>query len=52
MDPAIDKSILWPLGLMFLAFALLFVATHLVALKNEVRARKIRAERLKAMGER
>jgi hypothetical protein len=37
---------------MFLAFVLLFVTTHLVALKNEVRERKIRAERLKALGQR
>ena len=47
--PAIHESILWPLGLMFLAFALLFVTVHLVSLKNEVRARKIRAEKLKSM---
>jgi heme exporter protein C len=50
--PTIDTSILWPLGLMFLAFTLLFIAAHLVALKNEVRARKIRAEKLKRMGAR
>jgi heme exporter protein C len=50
--PTIDKSILWPLGLMFLAFTLLFITAHLVALKNEVRARKIRAEKLKRMGAR
>jgi heme exporter protein C len=50
--PAIHESILWPLGLMFLAFALLFISTHLLALKNEVRERKLRAERLKAMGQR
>jgi heme exporter protein C len=50
--PAIDKSILWPLGLMFLAFTLLFITTHLVALKNEVRARKIRSEKIRAMGTR
>jgi hypothetical protein len=37
---------------MFLAFTLLFVTTHLLALKNEVRERKIRAERLKSMGQR
>jgi heme exporter protein C len=48
--PAIHESILWPLGLMFLAFTLFFVTLHLVALKNEVRARKIRAEKLKTMG--
>ena len=50
--PAIHESILWPLGLMFLAFALFFVTLHLVGIKNEVRARKIRAEKLKAMGDR
>ncbi len=50
--PAIHESILWPLGLMFLAFTLLFVSTHLLLLKNEVRARKIRTERLKVMGTR
>jgi heme exporter protein C len=49
--PSIDKSILWPLGLMFLAFALLFTSLHLVALKNEVRLRKIRAEKFKTLGQ-
>jgi heme exporter protein C len=48
--PAIDQSLLWPLGLMFLAFVLLFLTTHLVALKNEVRARKLRAEKMKQLG--
>jgi heme exporter protein C len=50
--PSIDPSLLWPLGLMFLAFVLLFITAHLVALKNEVRTRKIRAERLRTVGER
>ena len=50
--PAIHESILRPLGLMFLAFSLFFITLHLVALKNEVRARKVRAEKLKAMGTR
>jgi heme exporter protein C len=50
--PAIHESLLWPLGLMFLAFTLLFISTHLLALKNEVRDRKIRAERLKTIGHR
>lgn len=49
--PAIDPSILLPLGLMFLAFTLLFVSTHLLGLKNEVRERKIRAERIKQLGQ-
>jgi heme exporter protein C len=48
--PAIHESILWPLGLMFLAFVLLFTVVHLTALKNEVRARKLRAEKLKSLG--
>ncbi len=47
--PTIDKSILWPLGLMFLACTLFFITVHLLALKNEVRERKIRAERLKTL---
>jgi heme exporter protein C len=50
--PAIHESILRPLGLMFLAFTLLFMTLHMAALKNEVRARKVRAEKLKAMGPR
>jgi heme exporter protein C len=50
--PAIHESILWPLGLMFLAFTLLFISAHLLALKNEVRERKVRAERLKALEQR
>jgi heme exporter protein C len=47
--PAIHESILWPLGLMFLAFVLLFLSLHLLALKNDVRERKLSAERLKAV---
>jgi heme exporter protein C len=48
--PAIHESLLWPLGLMFLAFILLFTSLHLLSLKNEVRARKIRAEKTKRVG--
>jgi heme exporter protein C len=47
---SIDRSMLWPLALMFIAFALLFLTTHLLALKNEVRERKVRAEKLKGLG--
>jgi heme exporter protein C len=47
--PAIHESILWPLSLMFLAFFLLFLSLHLLALKNDVRERKLSAERLKAV---
>jgi heme exporter protein C len=49
--PAIDKSILWPLAIMFLAFALLFIALHLMAMKNEARERKILAEKTRAIGQ-
>jgi heme exporter protein C len=48
--PSIHESILWPLALMFVAFTLLFVTLHLIALKNEVRVRKLRAEKLKVVG--
>jgi heme exporter protein C len=47
--PKIDSSILLPLGVMFAAFALFFVSAHLMGLKNEVRERKLRAERLKSL---
>ena len=47
--PAIDASILWPLAIMFLASILFFLSTHLMLLKNEVRARKLRADQLKTM---
>jgi heme exporter protein C len=50
--PAIDATMLWPLGLMFLAFALLFVTVHLASLKNETRQRKLLAEKMRRMGQR
>lgn len=50
--PAIDRSILLPLAIMALASVLFFICAHLMALKNEVRARKLRAERLKSIGAR
>ena len=50
--PAIDASILWPLAMMFVASALFFLCTHLLLLKNDVRARKLRAEQMKAMDKR
>ena len=50
--PAIDASILWPLAMMFVASALFFLCTHLMLLKNEVRARKLRAEQMKSMEKR
>ncbi|MFO1032637.1 MAG: heme ABC transporter permease [Hyphomicrobiales bacterium] len=50
--PAIDPSMLWPLGLLALAYTLLFVALHLTAMENEMAARKARAARLKSIGAR
>jgi len=48
--PAIDPSMLWPLLLMALGYTFFFVALHLVAIGNEITARKIRTARLKAIG--
>ena len=48
--PAIDSSMLWPLLLMALGYTFFFVALHLVAIGNEITARKIRTARLKAIG--
>ena len=48
--PAIDSSMLWPLLLMALGYTFFFIALHLVAIGNEITARKIRTARLKAIG--
>lgn len=48
--PAIDPSMLWPLLLMALGYTFFFIALHLVAIGNEITARKIRTARLKAIG--
>ena len=45
----IDKSMLWPLLVMALAYTMLFVALHLVALRGEIALRKIRSKRLVEM---
>ena len=50
--PTIDKSMLWPLLVMAIAYTLFFISLHLMAIRNEVRDRKLRAERLKSMGNR
>ena len=50
--PSIDSSILWPLAVMAVSYGLFFLCLHTMALKNEVRARKLRAERLKTIGDR
>ena len=48
--PAIDGSLLKPLAVMALAYGLLFVCLHAVALRNEVMQRKLRADAIKAIG--
>ncbi|MFT3674007.1 heme ABC transporter permease [Aestuariivirga sp.] len=48
--PSIDSSMLWPLLLMALGYTFFFIALHLVAIGNEITARKIRTARLKAIG--
>lgn len=50
--PAIDRSILWPLAVMALAYGLLFVALHLTMMRNAVWAQKLRSEHLKGMNQR
>src|SRR3954464_9587227 len=41
--PKIDTSILMPLGVMAIAFTLLFVTLHLAAMRNEILRRRVRA---------
>ncbi len=48
--PAIDPSMLWPLLLMAVGYTFFFIALHLMAIGNEITARKIRTARLKAIG--
>jgi len=43
--PAIHSSMLWPLLVMALGFSLLFFAFHLVAMRNEIWARRVAAMR-------
>jgi heme exporter protein C len=44
----IDKSMLWPLLTMALAFTMLFLTLHLMAMRNEILRRRIRTMRLMA----
>jgi heme exporter protein C len=48
--PAIAPSILWPLLVMGFAYALLFMALHLVAMRSEIATHKIRQLRLAEIG--
>jgi heme exporter protein C len=49
---SIDKSMLWPLLTMGLAYTTLFLALHLVATRCEIMARKARAARLTGLSSR
>ena len=40
--PSIDRSMLWPLFLMALAYAMLFLTLLLISLRSEIAARKLR----------
>ena len=49
--PSIDKSMLWVLLTMALAYTTLFIALHLLSLRTEIATRKLRAARLSEMRE-
>ena len=46
--PTIHPDILWPLLIMALAFTLLFFVLHLMAMRNEILRRRVRALRQRA----
>lgn len=50
--PKIDQSMLWPLLVMAIAYTLFFLCLHLMAIRNEVRTRRLMADRLKTIGAR
>lgn len=50
--PSIDRSMLWPLLTMMAAFAFLFLALQLTAMRGEIAARKLRQARLVEIGQR
>jgi heme exporter protein C len=50
--PTIDTSMLWPLLVMGLAYTFLFLALHLVSIRAEIAARKIRQIQIAEIGER
>jgi heme exporter protein C len=45
--PSIDKSLLWPLAIMTLAYGLFFLCLHLASIRNAVWSQKLKAEHLK-----
>ncbi|WP_029062643.1 heme ABC transporter permease [Labrenzia sp. DG1229] len=46
--PTIHADILWPLLIMAVAFTLLFFVLHLMAMRNEILRRRVRALRMRA----
>ncbi len=50
--PTIAFSMLWPLLVMGLAYMMLFLALHLIAMRAEIASRKIRQLRIARIGER
>ena len=50
--PAIDKSMLWPLLVMGLAYTFLFLGLHLTSIRAEIAARRIRQIHIAEIGER
>ena len=50
--PTIEKSMLWPLLVMGLANTMLFLALHLVSIRAEIAARKIRQIQIAEIGDR
>lgn len=48
--PSIDPSMLWPLLVMGLAYAFLFLALHLVSIRSEIAARKLRTLQIAKAG--
>ena len=48
--PSVDPSMLWPLLVMGLAYAFLFLALHLVSIRSEIAARKLRTLRIAKAG--
>jgi heme exporter protein C len=50
--PSIDRSMLWPLLIMALAYMMLFLALHLTATRSEIAERKLKAQRLQEIAPR
>jgi heme exporter protein C len=49
--PSIATSMLWPLLVMGLAYSFLFLALHLMSMRSEITARKLRNLRIARSGD-